>query len=147
MKILVPVDGSQASEHAVRELLKYIPMLRDKPSVELLFVHLPIRPPPTIHGVSIDTITIDKYYEREAKDATVGVKELLQRENIEFQTNTAVGDPSEQVCKVAKEKGCDMIWMGTRGMGGFANLILGSVATKVLHRAHIPVVLVPAMQH
>jgi nucleotide-binding universal stress UspA family protein len=34
-----------------------------------------------------------------------------------------------------------MMYMGTRG-GALANMVLGSVATKVLHLAHIPVVLV-----
>jgi nucleotide-binding universal stress UspA family protein len=35
-----------------------------------------------------------------------------------------------------------MIYMGTRGMTAFANVLLGSVATRVLHLAHIPVVLI-----
>jgi len=35
-----------------------------------------------------------------------------------------------------------MIVMGTRGMGTVANLVLGSVATKVIHLSHIPVILV-----
>jgi nucleotide-binding universal stress UspA family protein len=35
-----------------------------------------------------------------------------------------------------------MIYMGTRGRTALANMVLGSVATRVLHLAHIPVVLV-----
>jgi nucleotide-binding universal stress UspA family protein len=69
--------------------------------------------------------------------------EQLKRHNIDFGLTTSVGEPAEQICKIAQDMQCGLIWMGTRGMGGFANLFLGSVATKVLHRAHIPVVLVP----
>jgi nucleotide-binding universal stress UspA family protein len=35
-----------------------------------------------------------------------------------------------------------MIFMGTRGMTALSNMVMGSVATKVLHLAHIPVVLI-----
>jgi nucleotide-binding universal stress UspA family protein len=144
MKILLPVDGSKASDRAVGELLSYIPMLRDAPRIEMLYVHLPLRPMPIVQGVVIDMHGSDKYYEAETRTATAAAVEQLQRHNIDFSLSTAVGEPAEEICKVALEKQCDMIWMGTRGMGGFANLFLGSVATKVLHRAHTPVVLIPA---
>jgi nucleotide-binding universal stress UspA family protein len=35
-----------------------------------------------------------------------------------------------------------MIYMGTRGMTALSNMVLGSVTTRVLHLAHIPVVLI-----
>jgi nucleotide-binding universal stress UspA family protein len=35
-----------------------------------------------------------------------------------------------------------MIYMGTRGMGAVSGLVMGSTATKVLHLASVPVVLV-----
>ena len=46
------------------------------------------------------------------------------------------------LAKRAEELGCDEIIMGTRGMGAIGNLVMGSVATKVVHLAGIPVTLV-----
>jgi nucleotide-binding universal stress UspA family protein len=42
----------------------------------------------------------------------------------------------------ATQSGSDLIFMGTRGMTALSNMVLGSVATRVLHLAHIPVVLI-----
>jgi nucleotide-binding universal stress UspA family protein len=49
--------------------------------------------------------------------------------------------PSELV-KYAEEKGCDGIIMGTRGLGPIGNLVMGSVATKVIHLTTLPVTLI-----
>ena len=42
----------------------------------------------------------------------------------------------------AEREGCDAIVMGTRGMGSIGSLMLGSVATKVVHLTKLPVTLV-----
>ena len=53
-----------------------------------------------------------------------------------------VGDAAETIVSYAKDKGCHQIVMGTRGLGSVSNMIMGSVATKVIHLADIPVLLV-----
>ena len=52
------------------------------------------------------------------------------------------GDPAEVIGRRAQELGCDAIVMGSRGMGRIANLVVGSVATKVVHLTKLPVTLV-----
>jgi nucleotide-binding universal stress UspA family protein len=143
MKILVPVDGSNASQVAINALIEFVRGLRDAPQIELLYVSLPIRPSPTINGIALDRELIDKHHREEARQVMTAVQEKLGQATLPHNANSAVGDIAEEICKSAAQKQCNMIWMGTRGMGGFANLLLGSVATKVLHRANVPVVLVP----
>ncbi len=53
-----------------------------------------------------------------------------------------IGHPGEEIAACAAEQGCDAIIMGTRGMSAAAGLLLGSVATKVVHLAPVPVTLV-----
>ena len=53
-----------------------------------------------------------------------------------------VGDVPQTIVRYAHESACAMIYLGTRGMTAISNLVLGSVATKVLHLADTPVVLV-----
>jgi nucleotide-binding universal stress UspA family protein len=46
------------------------------------------------------------------------------------------------IVETAKDKGCDLIVMGSHGRHGLAGLMLGSVATKVVTHAHVPVLIV-----
>jgi len=52
---------------------------------------------------------------------------------------TAVGQPAEEILKVAKRRRCDLIVMGSRGLGGIQKLLLGSTTDRVVHHASIPV--------
>lgn len=51
--------------------------------------------------------------------------------------------PADGLLGVATARHGDMLVIGTRGVGGFAGLRAGGVALKVLHRASVPLVLVP----
>ena len=49
---------------------------------------------------------------------------------------------AEQVAALVQQQGCDTVVMGTRGLGSFTGMLLGSVATRVIHEVSVPVLLV-----
>ncbi len=143
MKILVPVDGSPAADHAIEALLAYVPQLKESPQIVLFHASLPVRPALALHGVAAEKEAIEAHHRKEGEIALTPARAHLQAAGLSHGELAVQGEAAEEICRVAQENGCDMIWMGTRGMGSFANLILGSVATKVLHRSKVPVVMVP----
>ena len=53
-----------------------------------------------------------------------------------------IGMPGAEILNAAQD--ADMIVLGSRGAGGFAKLLMGSVSLQVTQHAHCPVVVIPA---
>jgi len=85
---------------------------------------------------------IDEYYGEEAQKALQSAKDRLDKVGIPYTTSHQVGNAPEAIAKYVKSKGCEQIVMGTRGLGSVQSMMLGSVATKVLHLVDVPVTLV-----
>ena len=62
--------------------------------------------------------------------------------NIAFKPLVRAGQVAKTIAEVAREEGVGQIVMGTRGLGGIQGLLLGSVATQVIHLAEVPLTLV-----
>ncbi len=60
----------------------------------------------------------------------------------EIKTLAVIGDPADEIIGIAKVEGYDHIVMGSRGLSGFRELMLGSVSEKVLRRAPCAVTIV-----
>jgi nucleotide-binding universal stress UspA family protein len=85
---------------------------------------------------------LQDYYQEESEKALACAREELQKKGVPFSAEMCVGDMGETIARCARERGCGLIAMGTRGMGSVAKLLLGSVATKVISLADVPVLLV-----
>ena len=141
LKFLVPVDGSAASGRAVDHLVKKVDLFKGPVEMHLLNVQ-----PPIPYGGRVSSVIgkdkLDQYHQEEGMAALKLAMQKLEAARIKFYHHIGLGDAAEVICQYAKEKGCDQIVMGTRGMGSVSNLVLGSVATKVLHLTPVPVLLV-----
>ena len=140
MKILLAVDGSKYSLDAVDSLVEHADWYRESPEVELLTVHLPI---PKLPGFSlaVGKSQLQAYYQEEGEARLAPVKKKLDAAGIKFTARILVGPIGETVVKHAKDAGCDLIYIGNRGMSA-ASALLGSIASKVLNLSTVPVLLV-----
>jgi nucleotide-binding universal stress UspA family protein len=139
MKILVPVDGSQAALRAVKHAAAIA--AHGKGEVHLLNVQ-PILP---MYGMVRAYMRLPQYKAARAtlaRQALAGAEKLLARQKIKHRDHVMYGEPGETIAFAARELKCRMIVMGTRGQGAVGSLLLGSVATKVVHLAKVPVTLV-----
>lgn len=139
-KALVPID---ASENSKRALAFAIACLGKDQSGELHLVTA--HEAPVVYGEIAVYVTEAKMAELQRQEAEAVLQpaiEMAKAAGITFTTEVLVGDIASSIARCADEKGCDGIVMGTRGMGAIGNLVLGSVATKVVHLANVPVTLV-----
>lgn len=84
---------------------------------------------------------IEKYYKDESEGALAGAAAFLTARGIAFRSERRVGDPADEIVKFATDENCDMIAMGTHGHTALANLVMGSVATRVVAASKVPVLL------
>ena len=138
MRILVPVDGSDSSLAAVRFVITKL-----APADAALELHLlSVQPPlPSAASSFIDSGVVRSYHKEEGEKDLAAARKLLDEAGIAYSNHTAVGDPADSIVTYADQKACDAIVMGTRGLGRVSGLLLGSVATKVLHLTKVPVTL------
>ena len=141
MRILIAVDGSKNSLHAVDYLVEHAGMYREKPAVELVTVHLPV---PRLRGMgmAVGKGQIDRYYREEGETRLTPAMKRLDKARLSYEPRVLVGQVAEAIVKHAKEKRCDLILIGTRGMGEIGKALVGSTATRVVHISDIPVLLV-----
>lgn len=136
-KIVVGVDGSAASNAALRWALDEA-RLR---GVQLEAVHAFAS-----HEVSTTSQALHLIETDFAAYRTAGA-EIVDRamseagaESVEVERSVVEGPPAEALLDAAKE--ADLLVVGSRGRGGFAGLLLGSVSEQCAHHAPCPVVIV-----
>lgn len=139
LKILLAVDGSESALRAAEHVNKRVADAKDGYQVHLVNVQYPL------HG-SVSTFLeagqVKQYHHDEGMKVLASARAKLDAAGTAYQMHLFVGEPAEVITRYAKEQGCDEIVIGTRGLSGISSLLVGSVATKIIHLAEVPVVLV-----
>jgi nucleotide-binding universal stress UspA family protein len=138
-KTLVPVDGSSNSDRAVRHVIALAGIC---PAMEVLLLNVQ----PEIDDWQVRRFLkkeeVEAMEESKGGDALQSARALLDAARVRFTPQVLIGPVAETIAKTALEQNCDGIVMGTRGLGAVAGALLGSVTSKVIHLADVPVTLV-----
>jgi nucleotide-binding universal stress UspA family protein len=140
--ILVGVDGSEHSRRALSWAMRQA--AQEHVPLTVVTVHPdPVRPATEIYW-GVHAYPEDSHNLEVARNAVAEIVDKVASEMGESApevTVTAVtGDPAQELVKASSD--ADMIVVGSRGSGGFAELLLGSVSSKVAHHAACPVVVI-----
>jgi nucleotide-binding universal stress UspA family protein len=139
MKILLPVDGSDASLDAVHQALR---MIRDGLRASLVLAN--VQEPATLYEMLLahDPEVIDQVSAKAGLHLLEPARELVRQAGVEHEIEVAAGDPAHTLIDILENFGCDMVVMGARGLGTLRSALLGSVSHEVLHAAQVPVLIV-----
>ncbi len=138
--LLVAVDGSECSRHALEFAIRQ-GQQRPGTVLHVLTVHTAPRVDGEvqIHMSEARAARLLADHDHHIIDRLLPA---LETSGVRFEVESREGDPATTIANRASELGCDQIIMGTRGLGRAAGLLLGSVTTRVVHLAGVPVTLV-----
>ena len=137
-RILCPTDFSELSVGA----LNYAGLLAEKFGAKLHVLHVVDQAYQYWMAMGPESIpagpSVEEMVETAKKQMEEFVAEHLPK-SVKVTTEIASGRPFLEIIKRAKEKEVDLIVIGTHGRGALTQLLLGSVADKVVHKAPCPV--------
>ncbi len=137
MKILVAIDGSDSALRALSYVISHRDFFSANPDLVLINVHLPL---PSVRARTIlGSEVVERYYAEEAEAVLAPARAMLAGKSCRLTERATIGQPSTQIIATAKADGCDLIVMGTQGRSAFGNLLMGSVAMRVIAESPLPV--------
>jgi len=125
-KILVAVDGSEASRNALRQSFKLA--LDEKKWITVVAIDPPYQGDLSLVGVSNISEVLKGPGEKNLEEA----RHIAETENASIKTRLEEGEPFQKIAEVAEEERCELIVMGRRGMSGIERALMGSVTSKVI---------------
>lgn len=138
--ILLAYDGSKASNKAFDRAIE---LAQAVPNATLTVIHAFDFPRIFIgEGLAPIPASVNKEYYDLAEQTVEEVKKRLVAAGVNGDAHLIQGSPAPIILEYAKEKGSDIIVIGSRGLGGIREFVLGSVSHNVVQNAKIPVLVV-----
>lgn len=139
--VLVAYDGSDSARRALQYVVE-----ASRENQSPLKVHvLNVQQEPVLFGEYVTAEMIEDLQRsllEKANETLADAAAVLRGSSLAFETHARLGNVPDQVRDAVTELGCDSVVMGTRGLSNFTGLLLGSVATRVIHEVPVPVTLV-----
>ncbi len=136
-KILVPYDGSEYSVRALSWAIAH----RESPEDEIHVAYVE-RQPEAWQTHNMEVHAVEAQLRLHAKSVLEPAREVLEKGNVVFHSHDLIGDPPLKIIELSRHLSVNLIVMGTHGHGSILDIVLGSVAKKILHLSDVPVTLI-----
>ena len=136
--ILVPIDGSDNSYRALDAAL----LLSEKLGSNITVIHVMEEVPITHIGSEKMLNELLEASKKENQDILLKCTEIANQKGLTIKTFLLQGNPASAILDYNKKEKFDLVIMGSRGLGKFKELILGSVSSKIVHHSPCAVLLI-----
>jgi nucleotide-binding universal stress UspA family protein len=139
LKILLPVDGSEASLDAVRHALGLVAH-----GLSATFVLANVQEPANLYELvtAHDPDVLRQVSTGAGAHLLESAEALLQAAGVAWEREIASGDPAHVLAEMIERHGVDAVVMGARGLGTARSAVAGSVSHWLLMHAPVPVTVV-----
>ncbi|MCZ8514789.1 universal stress protein [Paenibacillus filicis] len=137
--ILVVYDGSDLAKSALDQAVRIV---REHPVTRLTVLHVFHFPNILVGGVFYTALSgLENEYLDYAETLIEDARKAI--EGLPYATvQMREGFPVETILEVSEEGGCDLVIMGSRGLSGLKEFMLGSVSHAVVQKAKMPVMII-----
>lgn len=136
--VLVPVDGSDNSYRALDAALLLSEKLGSNITVLNVMEQVPIT-----HVESEKLLgELLEAYKKENQEILSKCSKIATEKGLSIKTRLLQGNPASVILDYSKKEKVDLVVMGSRGMGKFKQLILGSVSSKIVHHSPCAILLI-----
>ena len=136
--VLVPVDGSDNSYRALDAAL----LLTEKLGSSITVVNV-IEQVPITHIESEKLLSeLLEAYKKENQEILSKCSNIATQKGLSIKTLLLQGNPASVILDYSKKEKFDLVIVGSRGMGKFKQLILGSVSSKIVHHSPCAILLI-----
>ena len=139
MKVLLAVDGSPYTKRMLAYLSAHDELLKGDVEFTLLTV-VPGIPPHAARFLS--EADLHGYYESEAEAVLEPIRSFVAQQGWRAEFRRGHGVPAERIVELAQAGDFDLVVLGSHGHSALGNVLLGSVATRVLADCRIPVLVI-----
>ena len=135
----MPLDGSDNSERALDAAI----FLAKKSNAKIVCLYS-INFIPIAETQMFDPIRCQLEEKKYAEKVMQKAKAACAQNNVDFAKEIEVGMPGNTILNFIKDKNnkIDLVVMGSRGQSGLKEIFLGSVSNYVLHKSHVPVLII-----
>ncbi len=140
MKLLVATDGSDNALRAVRYAIDLLGRLSEPGSITLISVHDDVALRHARRFVGKEAVN---EYLRELSDADLAdARKVLDEAEVRHDNIIRTGHVATEIADAGSTGGFDMIVLGSKGRSALKDLVIGSVAKRVIELSKVPVLLV-----
>jgi nucleotide-binding universal stress UspA family protein len=141
VKLVIPVDGSESSKHAIRTTMEN--GLFENAEIHLITVNPLSGDIPASPYMALNMMDqIVKVNKKKALDILEEATALIAPKYSVAAAVVKQGDPAQEIIKYSCDLGSNLIVMGNRGLGTFNKILLGSVSQQVLTHSKCSVLIV-----
>jgi len=137
-KGLVPLDGSKLAECALSHVMN---LAKGGMIGEVILLNV-VEFPSVSVVEGLDFIKLKNAQFSKAQKYLADLQSQIRSEGIKVKAETIEGNAAQSIIEYSKEHDVNLIIIGTHGYTGMKRLMFGSVALRVLHDAHVPVLLI-----
>lgn len=134
--ILLAADGSENAVRAAKEAIKMASCHEDSLIEVVYVVDFDKSKSEVLHAGSSEALNVER------RKKISKVEQVLKGSNVSYKVTFLHGTPGPEIVKYANEQKVELVVIGSRGLNGLQEMVLGSVSHKVMKRVNCPALIV-----